>query len=213
MKNKFQFTNSLYLVTEESVPLDTLLDIIEKAVAGGVDVVQLREKSSSGKIFYEKALAVKKLLQKMGVPLIINDRVDVALAIEADGVHVGQSDMPLTAVKKIVPDTMIIGISARNLDEALEAERNGADYIGVGALFSTSTKDDAKLLPEGMLEKICDEVSIPVIAIGGLTAEGIQSISHCKISGAAVVSAIMKAENPENASKKLKEVLNLVAYH
>ena len=105
MLNKFQFNQSLYLVTEESVPLDTLLDIIQKAVAGGVDVVQLREKNSDGKLFYEKALAVKQLLHKLGVPLIINDRVDVALAIGADGVHIGQSDLPLTAVKKIVPET------------------------------------------------------------------------------------------------------------
>ena len=112
MKNKFQFNNSLYLVTEESVPLDTLLDIIQKSVAGGVDLVQLREKNSSGKLFYEKALAVKQLLQTTGVPLIINDRVDVALAIGADGVHVGQSDLPLQAVKKIIPETMIVGISA-----------------------------------------------------------------------------------------------------
>ena len=207
MKNKFQFNNSLYLVTEESVPLDTLLDIIQKSVAGGVDVVQLREKSSSGKLFYEKALAVKQLLQTTGVPLIINDRVDVALAIGADGVHVGQSDLPLQAVKKIIPETMIVGISAANLDEALEAERNGADYIGVGALFSTSSKEDAKVLPEGMFEKICEQVSIPVIAIGGLTADRIKTLSNCKISGAAIVSAIMKADHPEQAAKELKEIL------
>lgn len=207
MKNKFQFVNSLYLVTEESVPLDTLLDIIKKSIAGGVDVVQLREKSSSGKIFHEKALAIKQLLRNTGVPLIINDRVDVALAIEADGVHVGQSDLPLQAVKKIIPDTMIVGISAGNLEEALEAEKNGADYIGVGALFSTSSKHDAKVLPEGMLEKICRQVSIPVIAIGGLTAERIKTLSNSRISGAAVVSAIMKAENPEQAAKELKNVL------
>lgn len=208
MKNKFQFTNSLYLVTEESVPLDILLDIIKKSIAGGVDVVQLREKSSSGKIFYKKAHAIKQLLRNTGVPLIINDRVDVALAIEADGVHVGQSDLPLQAVKKIIPDTMIVGISAGNLEEALEAEKNGADYIGVGALFSTSTKHDAKVLPEEMLEKICRQVSIPVIAIGGITAERIKTLSAAnKISGAAVVSAIMKAENPEQAAKELKSVL------
>ena len=102
---------------------------------------------------------------------------------------------------------MIVGISAATLEEALEAEKNGADYIGVGALFATSSKHDAKLLPEGMLEKICQQVSIPVIAIGGLTAERLKTLSTSKISGAAVVSAIMKAENPEQASKELKEVL------
>ena len=163
MLNKFQFNQSLYLVTEESVPLDTLLDIIQKAVAGGVDVVQLREKNSDGKLFYEKALAVKQLLHKLGVPLIINDRVDVALAIGADGVHIGQSDLPLTAVKKIVPDNMIVGISAGNLDEALEAERNGADYIGVGALFATSSKDDAECFQKECLKRFvsrCPSLSL-----------------------------------------------------
>ena len=208
MKNKFQFNNSLYLVTEESVPLDTLLDIIQKSVAGGVDLVQLREKSSSGKLFYEKALAVKQLLQTTGVPLIINDRVDVALAIGADGVHVGQSDLPLQAVKKIIPETMIVGISAANLDEALEAERNGADYIGVGALFSTSSKEDAKVLPEGMFEKICEQVSIPVIAIGGLTADRIKALSNCKISGAAIVSAIMKADESRGSCEGIERNIN-----
>ena len=207
MKNKFQFNKSLYLVTEESVPLDTLLDTIQKAVAGGVDVVQLREKNSDGKIFYEKALAVKQLLHNTGVPLIINDRVDVALAIGADGVHLGQSDLPLPAVKKIIPETMIVGISAATLEEALEAEKNGADYIGVGALFSTSSKQDAKVLPEGMFDRICQQVSIPVIAIGGLTAERLQSLSNSSISGAAVVSAIMKAVNPEQAARELKGIL------
>ncbi len=207
MQNKFQFNKSLYLVTEESVPLDTLLTIIQQAVDGGVDVVQLREKRSDGKLFYDKALAVKQMLSETNVPLIINDRVDVALAIGADGVHLGQSDLPLPAVKKIIPETMIVGISAATLEEAIEAERNGADYIGVGALFSTSSKQDATLLPEGMLENICRQVSIPVIAIGGLTAERLETLSNSGISGAAIVSAIMGAPNPRLAAMELKKVL------
>ena len=207
MQNKFQFNKSLYLVTEESVPLDTLLTIIQQAVDGGVDVVQLREKRSDGKLFYDKALAVKQMLSETNVPLIINDRVDVALAIGADGVHLGQSDLPLPAVKKIIPETMIVGISAATLEEATEAERNGADYIGVGALFSTSSKQDATLLPEGMLEEICRQVSIPVIAIGGLTAERLKTLSNSGISGAAIVSAIMGAPNPRLATLELKQVL------
>lgn len=207
MKNKFQFNHCLNLVTEESVPLNTLLNIIQKAVAGGVDIVQLREKFSDGKLFYEKALAVKQVLHKMRVPLIINDRVDIALAIGADGVHLGQSDLPLPAVKKIIPESMIVGISAANLEEALEAERNGADYIGVGALFSTASKQDAEVLPEGMLDKICQQVTIPVIAIGGITAERMITLSNIRISGVAVVSAIMKSEDPEQAAKELKGLL------
>jgi thiamine-phosphate pyrophosphorylase len=176
-------------------------------VDGGVDVVQLREKRSDGKLFYEKALAVKQMLSETNVPLIINDRVDVALAIGADGVHLGQSDLPLPAVKKIIPETMIVGISAATLEEATEAERNGADYIGVGALFSTSSKQDATLLPEGMLEDICRQISIPVIAIGGLTAERLQTLSNSGISGAAIVSAIMGAPDPRLAAMELKNVL------
>ena len=157
--------------------------------------------------FLRKSSCCKTASSETGVPLIINDRVDVALAIGADGVHLGQSDFPLPAVKKIIPETMIVGISAATLEEALEAERNGADYIGVGALFSTSSKQDAKVLPEGMFEEICQQVSIPVIAIGGLTADRIKTLSNCKISGAAIVSAIMKAVNPEEAAKELKEIL------
>ncbi|RFU60056.1 thiamine phosphate synthase [Bacillus sp. V59.32b] len=195
---------SLYLVTEESVPIDRLLTIVQEAVLGGVTVVQLREKSSNGHVFYEKAARLKRMLDHHSVPLIINDRVDIALAVEAAGVHIGQKDLPLTAVKKIVPEEMAVGVSVQNVEQALEAAYNGADCIGVGAVFPTSTKKDANLLQKGMLEKICGAVAIPAVAIGGITLKNISTISNSGIAGIAVVSEIMKAKDPRKAAEQLR---------
>lgn len=195
----------LYLVTEESVPLGELLHIVEEAVKGGVTLVQLREKKSSGKGFYEKALKVKELLHDYDVPLIINDRVDVALAVEADGVHVGQKDLPLSAVRKIVPETMIVGVSVSNMEEAKEAEQDGADYIGVGAVFPTGTKDDAEVLSEGMLEEIAKSVSIPSVAIGGIKLHNLSTILNENVAGVAIVSGIMNAEDPKEAASAFRK--------
>ena len=165
---------TLYFVTEESVPLDTLLTIVERAVEGGVTAVQLREKKSEGITFFEKAKRLKALLDRYDVPLIINDRVDVALAVGAAGVHVGQSDLPLHAIKKIVPESMIVGISASTVEEAKLAEAAGASYLGVGAVFPTSTKNDATVLPAGMLQTIKESVSIPIVGIGGITLDNVE---------------------------------------
>lgn len=197
---------TLYLVTKESVPMDELLYIVEEAVKGGVTIVQLREKNSSGKIFYEKALKLKELLHHYQVPLIINDRVDIALAIGADGVHVGQDDLPLHVVRKIVPKSMLVGVSVSTVEEAQIAEQNGANYIGVGSIFSTQTKSDAKLLPRGMLEKIVKSVSIPAVAIGGINLSNVQSIIHTGISGIAIVSSIMESKNPKQTAQSFREV-------
>lgn len=194
---------SLYLVTEESVPLDQLLFIVEEAVLGGVTVVQLREKSSDGNVFYQKADRLKNLLDRHAVPLIINDRVDIACAVEAAGVHIGQKDIPIHSVRKIVPEEMEIGVSVQTIQEALQAMNDGADCLGVGAVFPTTTKKDANLLKPGMLEEICRAVSIPVVAIGGISSENISAISKSGIAGAAVVSAIMKAPDPKKAAQQL----------
>lgn len=199
----------LYLVTEESVPTEELVTIVEEAIRGGATVVQLREKRNSGKTFFEKAQRLKELTEKYSVPLIINDRVDVALAVKADGVHIGQKDLPLTEVRKIVPSSMLVGVSCRTLDEAMAAEKDGANYIGVGAVFPTSTKNDAKVLADGVLAEIINTVSIPVVAIGGITLENVAKISGLGISGVAVVSEIMKADRPFEAAKKLREKLGL----
>ncbi len=199
---------TLNLVTEESVPVDSLLTIVEQAIIGGVTIVQLREKNSSGKEFYEKAKALKELLDAYNVPLIINDRIDIAIAVNAAGVHVGQSDLPLAIVKEIVPSSFILGVSAGTLEEAMNAERDGATYIGVGSVFPTGTKGDAKLLPHGVLEEISNAVSIPVVAIGGITLENIDTLQYKGIAGVAVVSAIMKANNPSFVAQKFIEKLN-----
>ncbi|MBP2239817.1 thiamine-phosphate pyrophosphorylase [Cytobacillus eiseniae] len=191
---------TLYLVTEESIPLEQLLQTIEEAVKGGVTIVQLREKSTSGKNFFQKAMRVKALLNQYEVPLIINDRIDVAIAIEADGVHVGQSDLPVAAVRNIVPASMLVGVSVSTIEEAKEAEDNGADYIGVGAVFPTHSKKDAEVLPEGMLERITNAVTIPAIAIGGITLKHLPALRRAGIAGVAIVSGIMKAKDPYDAA-------------
>ncbi|MBY0120452.1 thiamine phosphate synthase [Bacillus sp. S/N-304-OC-R1] len=198
---------ALYLVTEETAPLEVLLQTVESAVKGGVTIVQLREKQSSGKLFYEKASQLKSLLDKYEVPLIINDRIDVALAVEAAGVHIGQSDMPLPAVRRIVPESMIIGVSVSTVEEAENAVKNGANYLGVGAVFPTNSKSDAKLLPKGMLEAIISKASIPVVAIGGIKIENMNKLQEYQIAGCAIVSGIMKADNPYSAAKIYREAM------
>lgn len=197
---------ALNLITEESTPLEQLLPIVEAAVKGGVTIVQLREKRSLGKYFYEKAQSVKALLDRYNIPLIINDRIDIALAVGAAGVHVGQEDLPLAAIRKIVPPSMIVGVSASTLEEALESERNGASYIGVGSIFATKSKADATLLPEGELAKIAQSVSIPIMAIGGITLNNMQQLAGAELAGVAVVSAIMKAEDPYAAAMAFREM-------
>lgn len=204
---KSQIDLSLYLVTEESLAIEELTKIIAESVSGGVSIVQLREKNNSSLSFYNKASALKQLLNELSIPLIINDRVDIALAVAADGIHIGQDDLPLPVVKKMVPEDMIVGVSVSTLEEALEAERNGADYIGVGSVFPTKTKQDATLMAIGDLEEICRSVSIPAVAIGGITADNISALSASGLSGTAVVSAIMNAESPKTASESLLKII------
>ncbi|MEY8731558.1 thiamine phosphate synthase [Peribacillus frigoritolerans] len=204
---KSQIDLSLYLVTEESIAIEELTKIIAESVSGGVSIVQLREKNNSSLSFYEKASALKQLLNELSIPLIINDRVDIALAVGADGIHIGQDDLPLPVVKKMVPEDMIVGVSVSTLEEALEAERNGADYIGVGSVFPTKTKQDATLMALEDLREICRGVSIPAVAIGGITADNISALSDSGLSGTAVVSAIMNADNPKTASESLLKII------
>jgi len=204
---KSQIDLSLYLVTEESIAIEELTKIIAQSVSGGVSIVQLREKNNSSLSFYKKASALKQLLNELSIPLIINDRVDIALAVGAEGIHIGQDDLPLPVVKKMVPEDMIVGVSVSTLEEALEAERNGADYIGVGSVFPTKTKQDATLMALEDLGEICRGVSIPAVAIGGITADNISALSDSGLSGTAVVSAIMNADNPKTASESLLKII------
>lgn len=194
---------SLYLVTNNSEDEEKFLNIIEESLKGGVSVVQLREKKAETLDFYNLALKVKEITQKYNVPLIINDRIDIALAIDADGVHVGQSDMPAKTARSMIGEDKILGVSAANIKEAKKAQRDSADYIGVGAVYPTNTKDDATSVPKKELKEIVKSVDIPVVAIGGITQENAHELNDCEIDGLSVVSAIMEAKNPKIASKNL----------
>ena len=200
---------SLYLVTDRGLARGrAMLDIVRAAVQGGVTCVQLREKSCATREFIEEALAVKEYLRSRGVPLIINDRVDVALAVGADGVHLGQKDMPLAAARAIVTDTMLIGISAESLADAVAAQQGGADYLGVSPIFATPTKTDAAA-PLGLagLQAIRRAVTIPLVGIGGLNRQNAAAVVRCGADGVAVVSAIVAAEDPEQAARELLQAI------
>ena len=194
---------SLYLVTNNSEDEEKFLNIIEESLKGGVSVVQLREKKAETLDFYNLALKVKEITQKYNVPLIINDRIDIALAIDADGVHVGQSDMPAKTARSMIGEDKILGVAAANIKEAKKAQRDSADYIGVGAVYPTNTKDDATSVPKKELKEIVKSVDIPVVAIGGITQENAHKLNDCGIDGLSVVSAIMEAKNPKIASENL----------
>ena len=194
---------SLYLVTNNSEYEEKFLNIIEESLKGGVSVVQLREKKAETLDFYNLALKVKEITQKYNVPLIINDRIDIALAIDADGVHVGQSDIPAKTARSMIGEDKILGVSAANIKEAKKAQRDSADYIGVGAVYPTNTKDDATSVPKKELKEIVKSVDIPVVAIGGITQENAHKLNDCGIDGLSVVSAIMEAKNPKIASENL----------
>ena len=160
---------SLYLVTDKSDNVEKFLKTIEEAIKGGTTVVQIREKTAETIDFYNLALKVKEITKKYNVPLIINDRVDVALAVDADGVHVGQSDMPCDVTRKLIGENKILGVSAATIEEAKKAQKDGADYIGTVALFPTQTKDDAPKITKNDLKEIVESIDIPVVAIGGIT--------------------------------------------
>ncbi len=199
----------LYLVTDRRLSRGrTTLEIVQAAVRGGVTCVQLREKNCSTREFVREALAVRDFLKASGVPLIINDRLDVAMAVGADGVHLGQTDMPLEMARAIVGDGMCIGISAESLENALVAERGGADYIGVSPIYDTPTKADTAP-PLGLegLRDIRAAVGIPLVAIGGLKRDNAAEVVRSGADGIAVVSAIVAAEDPEKASRDLLKVI------
>lgn len=199
---------SLYLVTDKSDDVEKFLKTIEEGIKGGVSVVQIREKTADTLDFYNLALRVKEITTKYDVPLIINDRVDVALAIDADGVHVGQSDMPCDVTRALVGPDKIVGVSAATIEEAKKAESDGADYIGSGAVFPTATKDDAPKITKNDLKKIVESINIPVVAIGGINLNNAHELNNTGIAGLSVVSAIMSSENPKKSSEELLNIFN-----
>ena len=201
----------LYAVTDRSwLGEETLYEQVEKALKGGATFIQLREKELDEEHFLEEAIALKELCHKYHVPFVINDNVKIAKEMDADGVHVGQSDMEADDVRKILGEDKILGVSAQTVEQALLAEKRGADYLGVGAVFPTNSKDDAKEVTYETLKEICEAVSIPVVAIGGITHDNIKELTGSKIDGIAVISAIYGANNIKNAASGLKEEISKI---
>lgn len=194
----------LYAVTDRSwLGSRTLEDQVKECLEGGVTFLQLREKKLDEEAFYQEALKIKELCRSYWVPFLINDNVDVAMRCDADGVHVGQSDMEAQDVRRKLGPDKIIGVSARTVEQAVKAEAMGADYLGVGAVFSTSTKTDAQEVCWKTLREICQAVSIPVVAIGGITADNLPQLAGTGVDGVAVVSAVFAQEDIREASRKL----------
>lgn len=205
--NKFKVDYSLYLVTDrKALGGRDLAESVEQAIQGGVTLVQLREKSVSTRQFLELARRIKEITTYYHVPLIINDRLDIALSIDADGLHIGQDDLPLNKAKELFSDK-IIGVSASTLEEALLAQQQGADYVGVGAVFSTQTKSDAAEVSLDQLELIRKSISIPVVAIGGINETNLHRVMARGIDGVAVVSAILTKPDILASSRYLKELI------
>ena len=201
----------LYAVTDRAwVGKKTLLDQIEEALRGGVTLLQLREKNLPEEEFLKEALQVKELCHRYNVPLIINDNVDVAEKAGADGVHVGIEDAPVAEIRRRMGPGFIIGATAKTVEQAVFAEQSGADYLGVGAVYPSPTKKNAIRITKEQLLEICSAVSIPAVAIGGITAENLPPLAGSGIAGAAVVSAVFGAENPETAARQLKEILKTI---
>ena len=195
----------LYAVTDRAwVGRQSLCEQVEAALKGGVTCVQLREKELPQDEFLAEAMAISSLCRQYGVPLFVNDNVDVAIACHADGIHVGQTDLKASQVRQRVGSGMMIGVSVHSVEEALEAVKQGADCLGVGAMFATSTKTDVDVLPMETLRAICDAVEIPVVAIGGINRDNIPRLSGTGVDGVALVSAIFGAEDIEKECRRLR---------
>ena len=196
----------LYAITDRgSLDKKVFFEKIEEALQGGVTILQLREKELDEDSFTDEAIEVKSLCRKYGVPLIINDNVNVALKSGADGVHVGIEDMPIDEIRRKTPDSFIIGATCKTVEQAQSAERLGADYMGVGAVFPSPTKKNAVRISREQLKEICSSVSIPAVAIGGITLENVGELQDGGMSGIAVVSAVFSADDIQKAASLLKE--------
>ena len=198
---------TLYLVTDRRLmSTATLSEAVEQAILGGCTMVQLREKEASAYSFFKFAEEIKGITDHYEIPLIINDRIDIALAVGAAGVHVGQNDIPAYAVRNIIPHNMLLGVSAASVDEAIQAQRDGADYLGIGAMFPTGTKDDARAVSMVELRKIQQAVKIPIVTIGGINKNNVASFHAMNIDGVAIVSAIIAEPDIKGAASELKSL-------
>ena len=199
---------TLYAVTDRTWVEDTtLMDQVKEALEGGITFLQLREKHLSKEEFIKEAREMKELSKEYKVPFVINDNIEVALAVDADGVHIGQDDMSVEEARKLLGEDKIIGVSAHNVEEAIKAQKGGADYLGVGAVCATSTKKDANVVSKEEIKKICHTVEIPVVAIGGIKKENITTLEGTDVDGVAVVSAIFAAKDIKKDTKQLRSLV------
>ncbi len=199
----------LYAVTDRSwLGDETLYDQVEKALKGGATLVQLREKDLDEDTFEREAVEIRNLCHRYHVPFIVNDNVELAIKIGADGVHIGQSDMELMRARKLLGADKIIGVTAKTIEQARAAEAGGADYLGSGAVFGSSTKVDAKPMEHALLQEICGSVHIPVVAIGGITAENVMQLQGRGMAGVAVVSGIFACPDIEAGTKRLRSLVD-----
>lgn len=203
--NQINFSKNSLLLYAVTTPSDALYGKVEAALRGGVTCVQLREKELSEKDFLAKALALKSLCHRYHVPLIINDNLHVALESGADGIHVGQDDLPVSKIRTLAGRDFIIGVTAKTVAQAKIAEEEGADYLGVGAVFPSPTKKNALRISPAQLREICGSVSIPAVAIGGITEANLTELSGCGMCGIAVVSALFSAADTAAAARSLRE--------
>ncbi len=198
----------LYLVTDRTWLNGNLLENqVEEAMKNGVTFVQIREKKLQFEEFVSQAKKIKEITDKYSIPFVINDNIDVMLAVDADGVHIGQNDLELKKCRELLGDDKIIGVSTQTVEQAINAQKNGADYLGVGAVFSTSTKLDANNVSFDTVRAICEAVSIPVVAIGGISKDNLLELKGTGIDGVAVVSAILAAKEIDKATANLKELV------
>ena len=201
------FDYTLYLVTDRQLmSCDSLTEAVEQAILGGCTMIQLREKELPTLEFYNQAVAVKQVTDKYHIPLIINDRIDIAMAVQATGVHIGQHDLPAAAVRKVIGENMLLGVSASSIAEAIQAQQDGADYLGVGAMFPTGTKTDADSVSMEELQKIRAAVSLPIVVIGGINKGNAGRFKPMGIDGLAVVSAIIAQSDIKAAAAELKDL-------
>ena len=201
------FDYTLYLVTDRQLmSCDSLTEAVEQAILGGCTMIQLREKELPSLEFYNQAVAVKQVTERYHIPLIINDRIDIAMAVQATGVHIGQHDLPAAAVRKVIGENMLLGVSASSIAEAIQAQQDGADYLGVGAMFPTGTKTDADSVSMEELQKIRAAVSLPIVVIGGINKGNAGRFKPMGIDGLAVVFAIIAQSDIKAAAAELKDL-------
>ena len=201
------FDYTLYLVTDRQLmSCDSLTEAVEQAILGGCTMIQLREKELPSLEFYNQAVAVKQVTERYHIPLIINDRIDIAMAVQAAGVHIGQHDLPAATVRKVIGENMLLGVSASSIAEAIQAQQDGADYLGVGAMFPTGTKTDAESVSMEELQKIRTAVSLPIVVIGGINKGKAGRFKPMGIDGLAVVSAIIAQSDIKAAAAELKDL-------